>query len=194
MLENNSDYVWYIDPLDGTMNFANGIPLFAISIALACQNELKVGVVYNPISDSMFCAELGKGAYLNDKRIFVSKDGKDKGIIVTGSSRNSEDKMLWKSLNASLLNVVRTFRYLACAALDLAYVARGGLEASILIGLHTYDFAAGALLVKEAGGTIVNFNGDPWQFPEKKIIATNGLFHNDLVEVIKNEKEKLGMN
>ncbi|MEK7539523.1 MAG: inositol monophosphatase [Patescibacteria group bacterium] len=194
MTKNGGEYVWQIDPVDGTRNFANGIPLFAVSIALVCENEVIVGVVYNPATRSLFYAEKGKGAYLNDKKIFVSKDDKDHAIITASPSKLNIDRKLLLELYHNFPKIIRSDRILGCTAIELAYVARGGLEANIQLGLNTYDFAAGTLLVQEAGGKITTLEGKAWKFPENYFIASNGVFHNLLIEEVKKQKEKLKIN
>ncbi|MSU44650.1 inositol monophosphatase [Candidatus Nomurabacteria bacterium] len=192
---NGHKYTWHIDPLDGTKNLSNGIPLFAISIALERKNELLVGVVYNPVNKSLFYAEKEKGAYLNDKRIYVSKDDVHHSIISGGKSRKYEDRKICRRLMHDLPEMFTgmTIRDFGSAALDLAYVARGGLEATIQIGLHLHDFAAGALLVQEAGGRITGLDGEEWKFPQNYFIASNGVSHDLLVGEIKKQKTKLGV-
>lgn len=192
MKESKSEYVWHVDPVDGTKNFANGIPIFAVSIALAQNDNVIVGVVYNPATRSLFYAELGKGAYLNDKKIFVSKDNKDKAIVTVSHGSDIGKKILLE-LYYSLPKVIRTVRNLGSTASELVYVARGGLEANIQLDLKTYDFAAGTLLVQEAGGKITNLDGSPWKFPNNHFIASNGVFHDLLVEEVKKQKEKLNI-
>lgn len=195
MTEKASDYVWHIDPVDGTRNFANGIPIFAVSIALVQSNEVIVGVVYNPVTKSLFYAEKGKGAYLNDKRIFVSKDDKDHAIITVGPGKKDEDKKLRRELYYSLpATIVRSVRDLGSTSVELAYLARGGIEANIQLGLNTYDFAAAILLVQEAGGKITMHDGSPWAFPEIKFVASNGVFHDLIIEEVKRQKAKLNMD
>ncbi len=193
MTGSGSEYVWHIDPVDGTRNFANGIPLFAVSIALVRNNEVIVGVVYNPATKSLFYAESSKGAYLNDKRIFVSKDNIDHGIVTVSPGKLQIEKKLLLELYYDLPKIIRSARNLACTALDLSYVARGGLEVNIQLGLSTYDFAAGTLLVQEAGGKITTLEGGEWKFPDNHFIASNGVFHGVIVAEIKKQKEKLGM-
>ena len=189
-----SEYVWHIDPVDGTRNFSNGIPLFAISIALIYKDNIIVGVVYNPATRSLFYAESGKGAFLNEQRIFVSKDNNKHAIITVCSSQRDSDKKLDKELlYVSPKNIVRTVRNLGCAALELAYVSRGGLEANIQLGLNTYDFSAGVLLVQEAGGKITTMEGKEWKFPQNYFIVSNGIFHDLIVEEVKKQKEKLNL-
>jgi len=195
MTKKGSEYVWHIDPVDGTRNFSNGIPIFAVSIALSYQNKVIIGVVYNPVSHSLFYAEAGKGAYLNDKRIFISKDDQDHAIItVSPGKKIDKEKELLLNLYHDLPKAVRSVRNLGSTAVELAYVARGGLEANIQLGGNTtYDFAAGILLVQEAGGKITTLEGVAWKFPENHFIASNGVFHDLLVKEVKRQKEKLGI-
>ena len=194
MTTNSEDHIWHIDPVDGTRNFAHGIPFFAISIALVYKEELQVGVVYNPATKSLFYAEKGKGAYLNDKRIFVSKDNVTHCLMTVTRGKNPMDEKLFRELMYYLpKNVVPSIRDLACCALDLSFVAMGAFEADIQLGLNSYDFAAGILLVLEAGGKITTLNGGPWKFPDSHFIVSNGIFHDVLVEAVKSQKEKLGI-
>jgi len=194
MTENGGEYVWYVDPIDGTRNFANAFPLFVVSVALARREELFIGVVYNPVTHSLFYAEKGKGAYLNEKKIHVSKDDRNHAIVTASPSQKSDDKKLVNELLYHLpKNVVRTVRNFGCSALELAYVARGGLEANIQLGLYTYDFAAGVLLVQEAGGKITALDGSPWKFPENYFIVSNGVFHDLLVAEVQKQKAKLSI-
>src|SRR3989338_362499 len=192
--ENKSDYVWYVDPIDGTRNFANGIPLFAVSVALAFQEEVVVGVVYNPASRSLFYAEKGKCAYLNDKKIFVSKYDYSRCMVTVSPDKEDPQKRLPRELYYRFpKNIAPHLRDFGCAACELAYVARGGLEANIQLGLSSYDFAAASLLVLEAGGKITRLDGMPWHFPETKFIASNGIVHDLLVEEVKKQKDKLNL-
>ncbi len=195
MTGSGSDYVWHIDPVDGTRNFAHGIPFFAISVALIYKNDLQVGVVYNPATLSLFYAERNKGAYLNDKRIFVSKDGIERSMITASRGKGKSDEKLFRELMYDLpMGVVASVRDFGCVALDLSFVAQGAMEANINLGLRSYDFAAGILIVKEAGGKITKLDGSPWSFPENYFIASNGVFHDLLVEEVKKQKAKLNMN
>src|SRR3989338_6104789 len=192
MTGKQSDYVWHVDPLDGTRNYSNGIPLFAVSIALAYKRELIVGVIHNPNLNTLFYAEKGKGAYWNDKKIHVSKDEAKKGIVTVASGKMPAHKELRRNLMHYLPdNVVSAVRDFGCTAFDLAYVERGSTEADIKFGLSSYDFAAGLLLVSEAGGKITKVDGSPWNLSETSYIASNGIFHDILIEEIKKQKEKL---
>lgn len=193
MTRNGHEYTWYIDPIDGTRNFANAIPLFAVSVALEYQNNIIVGVVYNPATKSVFYAEKGKGAYWNDKKIRVSKDDSTRAILVSGKGRSDEDRKISRLLMHKLPEKFTglTVRDIGSCALDLAFLARGGFEVSIELGLTGYDFAAGVLLVLEAGGIITNFDGKPWQFPDNHFIASNGVFHDSLLAEIQKLKKDL---
>lgn len=192
MTGQESDYVWHVDPLDGTRNFAHGVPFFCVAIALEYKGELRVGVVYNPATRSLFYAEKNKGTYLNDKRIFVSKDGEVHSMITVSRGKKPSDEKLFRELMHDLpIHNSVSIRDFGCAALDLAYVAQGALEADVQLGLNSYDFAAGALLVLEAGGKVTALDGSPWKFPDNHFIASNGIFHDVLVAEVKKQKEKL---
>ncbi len=195
MTKKGEDHVWHIDPIDGTRNFAHGIPFFAVSIALLYKGDLQVGVVYNPASDSLFYAEKGKGSYLNDKKIFVSKDGREHSMITINRSKNAMDEKLFRELMHDLptSGAVASVRDFGCTALDVSYLAQGALEAVISLGLHTYDFAASVLIAQEAGAKITTLDGSSWKFPENKFIVSNGVFHDLLVEEVKKQKIKLKM-
>ncbi len=166
----NLEHQWFIDPLDGTLNYAHGLPIYAISIAYAYKGELQLGVIYDPSRDEMFSAELGKGASLNGKPIQVSKiDKLIDAMLITGfrfhlldTPRSNMDNFL------NLSHVTQTVRRLGSAALDLAYVACGRVEGFWEIALYPWDAAAGILLIREAGGivepiyeTVTLFEGAP---------------------------------
>lgn len=185
LTENDNDNVWHIDPVDGTFNFANGIPIFAVSIALERKRDIVIGVVYNPATGSLFYTEKGKGAWLNNKKITVSKEGRETGMLTSGFSKDEKARKLKDSIRTEFpAHFIKTTRNLGCMALELAFLARGGIEVCVQYGLKTYDFAAGALLVLEAGGTITNFDGSEWKFPGNQFLASNGVFHTELVNKI----------
>ena len=183
--DTGSHYAWIIDPIDGTRNFANGIPIFAIVIALVKDDEPLVSVTYNPITNDLFCAEKGKGAFWNGSRIAVSSQQADKAMITLGPSQKPEDKALMHRYFSHAKQYVNSFRYLGSAALELCYLARGGTEGFVCIGLSKWDYAAGALLVLEAGGKITDFNGNPWIFDQNYFLASNGIIHPQLLELTK---------
>lgn len=157
----DSDYLWIIDPLDGTTNYAQGLPIFAVSIALEFRGEIVLGVVYNPILDEMFSAVQGEGAYLNDKKIKIGeKDELIKSVIATGfaydrasSENNNIDNL------SRILPKVRGIRRMGAAAYDLACVACARLDGYWEFNLSPWDVAAGVLLIREAGGEVVDIEG-----------------------------------
>lgn len=176
----DSPYRWHIDPLDGTQNFANEIPLFAVSIALEKEGEIIAGVVYNPVTSSLFYAERGEGAFWNETKISVSDQNSQQAMVTFGRSRKSEDIDAGRDLVYKLQDSVSRVRILGCAALESAYVARGGTEGYINLGTKTWDYAAGSILIQEAGGKITDLKGNVWNFDENYFVASNGIIHDDL--------------
>ena len=177
---------WIIDPIDGTMNFLNGIPQFAISIGYEEEGEIKCGVIFNPIMNEMFCAEKGNGAFLNNSRIRVSnkKDIKD-SLIVTGGPKGAskiKDKIFSEYINVS--KNVSNVRKFGSAALDVAYVACGRFDGYWQRELNFWDIAAGIIILKEAGGFVDFFEEDKNNHIKKNIIASNSNIHEDLKQLI----------
>jgi myo-inositol-1(or 4)-monophosphatase len=170
-----SDYEWIIDPLDGTTNFLHGFPVYAVSIALTYKKQLQVAVVYDPCRNDLFTASRGSGAYLNEKRIRVSK--RDKLIdclIGTGFPfRANSDVDSYGEMFKALALKTAGIRRPGAAALDLANVAAGRLDGFWEIGLSPWDMAAGALLIKEAGGLVGDLDGDSKYMDSGKIVAGN---------------------
>ena len=185
--KSNTKKRWIIDPIDGTFNFMNGLPQFAISIAYEEEHEIKCGVIFNPIMNEMFCAEKGSGAYLNNTRIRVSNKKKIKdSLIVTGGPKGAsqiKEKIFSEYINVS--NNVANVRKFGSAALDMAYVACGRFDGYWQRELNYWDVAAGIIIVKEAGGFVEFFEEDK-DFPLKKnILATNSNIVDDLKDLIK---------
>ena len=181
---------WIIDPIDGTMNFLNGIPQFAISIAYEDNNEIICGVIFNPITNEMFCAEKGNGAYLNNSRIRVSNKKKLKdALLVTGGPKGAskiKNKIYSEYINVS--NNVSNVRKFGSAALDMAYVACGRFDGYWQRELNYWDIAAGVIILREAGG-FIDFFEDDLSYPLKKnILASNSNIHHELKELI-NKKD-----
>lgn len=177
-----AEYLWIVDPIDGTTNFVHGFPFFSVSIALAHKGEVIVGVIYDPFHDELFVAEKGKGAYLKGKRMQVSSDAKlSDSLIATGfpAGTTSTLPVNMKGLQA-LAPKVRNTRVIGSAALHLAYVAAGRLSGFWEIGLNSWDIAAGALLVREAGGEVTDTLGRPYSLPVRHVLATNGRIHREL--------------
>jgi myo-inositol-1(or 4)-monophosphatase len=181
----DKEFKWIIDPIDGTTNLVHGIPHFSISIALEKNNEIISGVIYDPIKDEMFIAEKGRGAYLNNRRIRVSKRNKieDSLGLTGGPAQKDSDKNIFYKEYEEICNVVQQVRRLGSAALDLAYVACGRAEFFWHKNLKYWDIASGLILVKEAGGSINNFRGEEFNLKENKLLASNNLIDKDLIKI-----------
>ena len=183
----NLENRWIIDPIDGTMNFLNGVPQFAISVAYEKSSEVVSGVIFNPITNEMFCAEKGNGAYLNNSRIRVSKKKNiQNSLLVTGGPKQSSElkDIIFKEY-IKISNKVSNVRKFGSAALDMAYVACGRFDGYWQRELNYWDIAAGIILVKEAGG-FVDFFDDNKNYPFKKnILASNSIIHEELNNLIK---------
>ena len=188
--EGRADVRWIIDPLDGTTNFAHGLPIFSISIAAEKNGELVAGVVYNPASEELFAAEKGAGATLNGAPIHVS-DVEDirQAMLVTGFPYNVfENPDLCRERFAAFLMHVHAIRRLGSAALDCAYVAAGRIDGYWEVALQPWDQAAGMLLISEAGGTISNFEGAPHSHYELQFLGSNGLLHQQMIDILEFSK------
>lgn len=181
-----SEYKWIIDPLDGTTNYAHGYPCFAVNIALEHDGEIVAGVTYDPTRDEMFAAEKDQGATLNGRKITVSKteDLKD-ALLVTGFSYDFAQRPDFINHFKQFLLHARGVRRDGSAALDLAYTACGRFDGFWEEGLNPWDMAAGILLVKEAGGTITNYNGAPFSIYNPPMCASNGLIHEEMLAVLR---------
>ncbi len=188
--KSNTTNRWIIDPIDGTMNFLNGIPQFAISVGYEEEGDIQCGVIFNPIMNEMFCAEKGNGAYLNNTRIRVSnkKQLRD-SLIVTGGPKGSskiKDKIFSEYIVVS--KHVSNVRKLGSAALDIAYVACGRFDGYWQRELNYWDIAAGLIILREAGGFIEFFDNNKNHPLEKNILATNSIIHNEFKDLI-NKKD-----
>lgn len=179
--------LWVVDPLDGTVNFAHGIPLFSISIALQKEGELHSGVIYVPMLNELFVAEKGKGAYLNNHRIQVSSTlSLTKSILATGFPYNiRENPFDCIDHFIEILKLGIPIRRIGSAAIDLAYTASGRFEGFFEVGLSPWDCAAGVLLVEEAKGKVTDWDETPFNlYAKKPILATNGSIHQTLAKVL----------
>ncbi len=174
-----SEYRWHIDPLDGTTNYAHGLPIFAVSIALERSGAIDLGVAYDPNHDECFVAERGKGATLNGEPIRVSAwTSLDESLLVTGfpyDIRTTRDTNLPEHEALSLR--AQAVRRLGSAVLDLCYVACGRLDAFWELSLGPWDMAAGGLVVQEAGGRVTDVRGGPWRLEGPGVLASNGHIH-----------------
>jgi myo-inositol-1(or 4)-monophosphatase len=185
VMNGSSGRTWIVDPLDGTLNFIHSFPVFSISIALReGNNELLTGVVYQPVLKELFTAERGQGAYLNGKKITISSRTDSESFLMATGLPFSEYHYLDATLGM-LRDVIHNsagIRRAGSAAIDLAYTACGRFDGFWEYRLSPWDFAAGVLLVREAGGIVTNFSGDHDIFKETSIIAGSGVTHPLLLE------------
>ena len=183
--DHESAWRWIIDPLDGTTNYAHGYPCFCVSIALAYQGRMEIGVVYDPIRDEMFAAERGQGASLNSRRISVSGTmNLSAALLCTGFPYDVRERNEFARHFANFIMKAQGVRRDGAAALDLAYVAAGRFDGFWEEGLKPWDVAAGALIIEEAGGRVSKYRGEPLDIYSPPIVASNGLIHDQMREVL----------
>jgi len=183
----HSDHVWIIDPLDGTTNFIHGFPVYCVSIALAVKGRIEQAVVYDPTRNDLFTATRGRGAYLNDRRIRVSKRTHlPECLIATGFPfRKGDDFPTYLQMMSDVMQRTAGLRRPGAAALDLAYVAAGFTDGFFETGLKPWDVAAGSLLVTEAGGLIGNFAGEAGHIDQPECLAANPRVYAQLVAILR---------
>jgi len=185
-IKTDSEIKWIIDPIDGTVNFANGIPLCCVSIGVEKEGQMILGAVYNPFMNELFFAQKGMGSYLNEKKISVSdKSTVIKSCLVTGfpytylDSPNGPIQVFEKLIRQGI-----PVRRLGSAAIDLCWVAAGRFDGFYEHSLQAWDSAAGFLLVEEAGGKVTDFEGNYYSPYQPHILATNGKIHDELLMVV----------
>ena len=185
-----SPYQWIIDPIDGTSNFVSGIPIFGISIAILKDGVPVVGVIYQPVGDALYTAEKGKGTTWRGKKVSVSDRDTEHAMISFGNGRDKQEKKRLNRLFVESERFIKSRRHLGSCVLEQAFVARGSTEGIICFGLNKWDYAAGTLLIQEAGGTITDFSGKPWQFGAgNHFIASNDVVHKTLLQLVKKTDE-----
>jgi myo-inositol-1(or 4)-monophosphatase len=178
LVDTGSDYRWYVDPLDGTTNFAHGFPIFCVSLGLEHKNRRIAGVVYDPTRDELFAAEQGSGAYLNQQRIQVSKIANlSECLVATGFPSHKRHKNPNIHFYHQITLRTHGVRRAGSAALDLCCVASGRFDAFWEFNLNPWDTAAGVLMVEEAGGKVTDFKGGPFQLNSRETLASNALLH-----------------
>ena len=177
-----------IDPIDGTTNFVNGVPHTAISVGVYKNKKPYLAVVYNPILDELYTAKIGKGAYLNGKKLKVSNENDfQKSLLATGfpyTSNTNEDDLndVLKKIKL-ILPLCQDLRRLGAASLDLCYIAKGTFEGYYEMNLKAWDVSAGILILTEAGGVVSNINGDEYTlFEDKYLVASNGKIHKKFIK------------
>jgi len=181
-IETGSEYKWYVDPLDGTTNFAHGYPVFCVSLAVEHRGQRVAGVIYDPTRDEMFSAELGGGARLNDKAMHVSNTANlGESLVATGFPSQKRHKNPNIYFYHQLTLRTHGVRRAGSAALDLCNVASGRFDGFWEFNLNPWDTAAGVLIVEEAKGKVTDFSGGPFQIASHETLATNALVHDALL-------------
>jgi len=179
-------YVWYLDPLDGTTNFAHGYPQFCVSLALACGADVLFGIVYDPVREETFVANRGRGATLNGETIHVSEvDDLQRALLATGFAYDRQVRAdFYLSFVRDFMGCAQDIRRLGSAALDLCYVACGRFDGFWEWRLRPWDTAAGTLIVREAGGTASDFRGSAFDLYGEQTLVSNGCLHAALLAVL----------
>src|SRR5580698_10274814 len=183
----DKSHTWIVDPLDGTTNFLHGIPQFAISIALSREGTVIAGVIYNPANEELYTAERGKGAYLNDQRLRVAGRRKlNECVIACGLPHIGRgDHELSRQEMTEIQNRVAGLRRFGAASLDMAFVAAGRLDGYWERNLQSWDMAAGAIIVREAGGIVSCVDGDDDPLKSGNVLCGNEFVHAELVKILK---------
>jgi myo-inositol-1(or 4)-monophosphatase len=176
-------YTWYIDPLDGTLNYLHGLPIYCVSLGLLHEGQPYLGVVYDPTRDELFAAERGRGAYLNGRRIHVSQTASLGAALLTTGFPYERFSRTDNNLRefAHILLKVQDVRRPGSAALDLCYAAAGRSDGHWELGLKPWDVAAAALILSEAGGQLSGWRSEPWVVTDDRLVATNGHIHRQLI-------------
>lgn len=183
-IKGKSDWLWIVDSLDGTGNFANHNPLFSVCVALLYKNDLRFGAVFAPALKEFYFAQKGKGAFLNGKRIKVSEIEKIKESYVVYCEGNEKNKKRLARIINNIYPKVKDLRKIGSAGIETAWVAAGKADAYFTTRIDPWDVAAGVLLVKEAGGKISDFKGHPWQVVQSDLLFTNKKLHNKILRLI----------
>ena len=181
-----SEYVWVIDPLDGTTNFAHGLPIFSVSIGVQKNGETICGAVYDIMRNAMYSAEKNSGSFLNGKKINVNNNSDlSRSVLVTGFPYDvAENPLNAVEKFSAFLKKTRAIRRLGSAAIDFCYVAQGVFEGFWEVSLNPWDICAGKLIVEEAGGIVTDFSNSEINIDSKQILATNKLVHQEMLEIL----------
>lgn len=181
-----AEYLWIVDPIDGTTNYVHGFPFYSVSIALAYKGEVIVGVVYDPSRDELFVAEKGKGAYVKGHKMQVSDDAfLSESLVATGFPADPHVALpLNMAALQSIVPKVRNVRNSGSAALHMAYVASGRLSGFFEYNLNAWDLAAGSLLIQESGGQVTDIRGEPYSLGVRNVLASNHRIHDEFIQVL----------
>jgi len=190
-LTGDVEHLWLVDPLDGTVNYAHGLSVWGVSLALADGGRPVLAVSYDPVRDEIFWARRGEGAWCNGRQIHVSATGRlSQALVATGFAyrRATLEENNLREFNA-MMPRVQGVRRAGAAVLDLAHVAAGRLDAYWEMFLQPWDWAAGWLLVEEAGGIVSDLRGEPWALSKRSVVASNGALHAELLAVLERARD-----
>lgn len=182
--DKHSEYTWIIDSLDGSGNYANGNPFFAVSIAIAKNNKIILGVISAPALGEVYCALKGMGATLNGRKIAVSKNKELNNSYIVACGGGEKDNRRLTTLTTNMEPLVKDFRKLGSAAIEGGFVASGRAEGYITLKISPWDIAAATLLVEEAGGVVSDFYGKEWKMEESDIVMSNGVLHPQIIRSV----------
>ncbi len=180
-----SDHVWYIDPISGSTNYAHGIPIYGISLALEVRENIEIGAIYNSVEDEIFYAERGKGAYVEGEKLSVSDvEEIQKSTVSTSFPYNKSGRNKNLAYFKRIAPEVEGVRRTGSVSVDLSYLAHGSLDAFWAVGLKSWDTAACWLLVEESGGRVSRINGQKYELERESILVSNGKTHEDMVRLL----------
>jgi myo-inositol-1(or 4)-monophosphatase len=183
--ESPGDYMWVIDPLDGTTNYSINNPFFCTSVSLLFKNEAVLGMTLAPMTGELFHAVRGEGTFLNDRAVRVSREGDISDLLLSFcNGKSKEDKAEMAMIFSRLKTIARDFDRYKAGALELAFVAAGRFGSYLANSQNSWDSSAGALMVREAGGRVTDFSGREWSIDSPDILATNGLIHDRILEIL----------
>ena len=187
----DAPFRWIIDPLDGTHNYIRGINIFGTSIALQYENEITAGIIYMPATNELYITQKGKGAYCNGRKLKVSKRGLNQATMIYDSSIWQDKKNMLAGLSKTV-DKVFNIRMFGSTARSLSYIAEGKVDLEIEFNDKLWDFAAGLLLVEEAGGKVTDFQGKEWGLHTRAYIASNGKVHEGVLKIIRGIRKNAG--
>ncbi len=184
-VDNGSPYTWIVDPLDGSSNFLNHNPFFAVSVCLAYNNVPITGVILAPFLEEMVVARKGQGCTLNGRRVTVSTTSELSRAYIVGCPGGEKNNIRFSKMEYALHRQIKDFRKIGSAAVECYMVAAGRVDGFTTLNISSWDVAAGVLAAQEAGGRVSDFNGDPWTLDQTDLLVSNGLLHNDILSELK---------
>lgn len=186
LIDNGSPYTWIIDPLDGSSNFLNHNPFFAVSICLAYNNEPITGVIFAPFLEEIVVARKGQGCTLNGRRVSVSNTHKLEKTYIVGCPGGEKNNVRFSKMEFALHQQIKDFRKIGSAAVECYMVAAGRVDGFTTLNISSWDVAAGVLAAQEAGGMVSDFNGNPWTLNKTDLLVSNGLVHDQIMTELSN--------